>query len=123
MLVKIDNILNSRAILQELNNTRLSLTAAVKVSKLIAESNLVIAAFDKERVELLNELAVKDPDVDGNFIFDEDGKNKDKFGESIKELIEVEVEFPDMKISKDDIGVFTMTPGSVESVSWFLDLE
>ena len=119
MKVKISDIVNSRPILEEMNNTRLSIPTAYKVHKLVEESNIVLQAFEKERHELLEVHAKKSKDGK-QYVFAKTGKAKEKFAASIKEILEAEVDFPDISVSETELESFSIMPGSVSSISWFL---
>ena len=122
MKIKLTNILNAVPILQELGNTKLPIASAYKVRKIIAECNILTAAFDKERQALLKIHAVLSKDKK-TYHFDK--KKPDDlaaFNEAILKMTneDIEIEIPKLTL-KELEGHVDIEAGRLEATEWFLE--
>lgn len=118
MKVKLTDLLGSRPILQDINNSRMNISVAYKIDKLVDECNTVFTIFEKERIALLEEYAKKDEKAN-TYTF-KSKKKKEEFSKKIVTIVEAEIELDDASFALEDFGEFTIEPGNIKLIAWLI---
>ena len=123
MKIKLKDILNAVPILGELGNTKLPIAVAYKIKKIIAECNILTAAFDKERQALLKEHAVLSKDKKTYKFDKKNPKALAAFNEAIIKMTSEDIEIDIPLLSVEELeGNVDIEPGRLDSAEWFLDV-
>ncbi len=123
MKIKVEQVINARAVLMKMNNEPVPISVAYKLDKIIQEINVVLRAFEKQRLILLDKYANKDKKT-GKYSFsqktDKENEATENFSIQITAVLDEEIEFSGSPIAIADLEGINITSADVNLINWII---
>lgn len=119
MTIKLENLVNGAAALNELAQKDLSIAVSYRVAKLLKAAKAELDIYNEQRIKLLQDVGSTLSDDGSQYYVPED--KKAEFAEKYNQLSNIEVELPDrVDISGENI---TMSPDLLIALEPFIKIE
>ena len=120
MKVQALTLVTAIGILKDIDFTKMKLSVAYKMEKILKEGQVAVAAFHIRRIELAKKYGELN-DAKDQYIFPDD-ETEEKFRNELKEMSEDEIELEVPKVHIDLLDEYiNIEPVNVQFVSWFVD--
>ena len=126
MKISAENMMAVNGVFQNLANEKMTVRLAYTIQKWCKSVESDVAFFGKKLTEIVSEFAERDEN--GNPVSKNGGlvimqEKRSECEKALKELREMEIEVPDVRLTLEDLAPLSMTPQQISAIDPILEVE